>query len=50
MHGFISLLSGVLFGLGLMISGMTQPGKVIGFLDIFGDQKKLVCKRIEVII
>ena len=37
MHGFISLLSGVLFGLGLMISGMTQPGKVIGFLDIFGD-------------
>ena len=37
MHGFISLLSGVFFGLGLVISGMTQPGKVIGFLDVFGD-------------
>ena len=23
-------------GLGLMISGMTQPAKVLGFLDIFG--------------
>ena len=33
-----SLLSGLIFGFGLMISGMTQPGKVIGFLDIFGDQ------------
>jgi uncharacterized membrane protein YedE/YeeE len=27
---------GLLFGLGLMISGMTDPGKVIGFLDLFG--------------
>lgn len=29
-------LSGVLFALGLGISGMTQPAKIIGFLDIFG--------------
>ena len=27
----------MLFGVGLMISGMTQPAKVLGFLDIFGD-------------
>lgn len=37
MSTFISLLSGMIFGLGLIISGMTQPGKVIGFLDITGD-------------
>ena len=30
------LLTGLLFGLGLMASGMTDPGKVIGFLDLFG--------------
>lgn len=29
-------LCGVVFSLGLGISGMTQPTKVIGFLDIFG--------------
>jgi uncharacterized protein len=27
---------GALFGVGLAISGMTQPGKVIGFLDVAG--------------
>jgi uncharacterized protein len=27
---------GLIFGLGLLISGMTQPAKVLGFLDIFG--------------
>lgn len=31
-----SLCVGILFALGLGISGMTQPQKVIGFLDIFG--------------
>jgi len=30
----ISLLSGVIFGIGLVISGMTNPEKVIGFLSI----------------
>ena len=30
------LVSGFIFGLGLLISGMTQPTKVLGFLDIFG--------------
>lgn len=32
-----ALLSGVLFGLGLAISGMTDPNVVISFLDLFGD-------------
>jgi uncharacterized membrane protein YedE/YeeE len=27
---------GLLFGWGLMISGMTDPGKVLGFLDLAG--------------
>ncbi|QWG13316.1 YeeE/YedE family protein [Bradyrhizobium sediminis] len=31
-----SLLCGLVFGAGLLISGMVQPTKVIGFLDIFG--------------
>ncbi len=31
-----SLICGFIFGLGLLISGMTQPSKVLGFLDIFG--------------
>ena len=29
-------LVGLLFGLGLLISGMTDPGKVLGFLDLAG--------------
>ena len=30
------LLCGLIFGAGLLISGMVQPAKVLGFLDIFG--------------
>lgn len=30
-------LAGVLFSVGLAVSGMTRPDKVIGFLDFFGD-------------
>jgi len=33
---FIALLSGIIFGLGLSLSQMVNPDKVIGFLDIFG--------------
>ena len=29
--------SGVLFGLGLAMSGMTDPRRVLGFLDLFGE-------------
>lgn len=32
-----SLLSGTLFGAGLALGGMTDPARVRGFLDIFGD-------------
>ena len=32
----VGLFSGVIFSFGLVFSGMTNPGKVIGFLDIFG--------------
>ncbi len=31
-----SFACGLIFGFGLLISGMTQPVKVLGFLDIFG--------------
>ncbi|MEO1027985.1 MAG: DUF6691 family protein [Pseudomonadota bacterium] len=30
-------LSGLLFSAGLVVSGMINPAKVIGFLDLFGD-------------
>jgi uncharacterized protein len=36
MKNIISLISGLIFGLGLIISGMTNPDKVIRFLDITG--------------
>lgn len=36
-HSFVALLVGLLFGLGLTVSGMTQPLKVISFLDFFGE-------------
>ena len=32
-----SLISGIIFGLGLTISGMLNPSKVLGFLNIFED-------------
>ncbi len=33
---FTSFLSGLVFGLGLLLSGMSNPAKVLGFLDLFG--------------
>ena len=36
LHRIAEFVVGLLFGLGLMLSGMTDPGKVIGFLDLFG--------------
>ena len=32
-----ALVSGLVFGLGLAVSGMMNPAKVIGFLDVAGD-------------
>jgi len=37
MKGFIALACGLIFGVGLAVSGMTDTARVIGFLDIFGD-------------
>ena len=37
MNKIVSLLSGFIFGLGLTLSSMTNPAKVIGFLDITGN-------------
>ena len=36
MHAVWSSLAGLLFGLGLIVSGMTDPSKIIGFLDVAG--------------
>ena len=33
---FTSLLAGLVFGLGLIVSGMANPSKVLGFLDLGG--------------
>lgn len=33
----VNLFAGTLFGLGLTVSGMVNPQKVIGFLDFAGD-------------
>jgi uncharacterized membrane protein YedE/YeeE len=33
---FTSLLAGLVFGLGLIVSGMSDPAKVLGFLDLAG--------------
>ncbi|PTX00415.1 DUF6691 family protein [Pararhodobacter aggregans] len=37
MRPWISAASGALFGLGLLVSGMTDTAKVQGFLDLAGD-------------
>ena len=36
MNKLISLVSGIIFGFGLTVSSMTNPAKVLGFLDLFG--------------
>ena len=36
MHRLSEFIVGLMFGLGLLLSGMTDPSKVLGFLDLFG--------------
>ena len=36
MRELMALSSGLVFGLGLILGGMTDPGKVKGFLDVAG--------------
>lgn len=33
---FVCLLAGLIFGFGLVVSGMANPSKVLNFLDLFG--------------
>lgn len=35
-HRLTEFAVGLLFGIGLILAGMTDPGKVLGFLDLFG--------------
>lgn len=37
MKNILALFSGSIFGLGLTISSMTNPDKVLGFLDLFNN-------------
>ncbi|KNZ32147.1 MAG: hypothetical protein AD742_13645 [Methylibium sp. NZG] len=36
MNVFTALLAGLVFGFGLIVSGMAAPAKVLGFLDLAG--------------
>lgn len=36
MHSLFTYFAGLIFGLGLCVSGMNRPEKVLGFLDIAG--------------
>ena len=37
MNKLVSLITGIIFGVGLVISEMINPEKVLGFLDLFGN-------------
>ena len=37
MSRMIPLIAGLLFGFGLVLSGMTDPARVLGFLDVAGN-------------
>ncbi|HET7561964.1 MAG TPA: DUF6691 family protein [Rhodanobacteraceae bacterium] len=36
MKALVALVAGLVFGVGLVLGGMTQPAVVLGFLDVFG--------------
>ncbi len=37
MASLLALLAGLVFGIGLIVSGMANPAKVLGFLDLAGN-------------
>ena len=37
MKAVIGFITGLVFSLGLTLSGMTDPARVVGFLDVAGD-------------
>lgn len=36
MNALFALISGIVFGIGLIVAGMANPAKVLGFLDLAG--------------
>lgn len=36
MYAFFAFVAGLVFGIGLLVSGMVNPAKVLGFLDLAG--------------
>ena len=36
MHAVFAFIAGLVFGIGLIVSGMANPAKVLGFLDLAG--------------
>jgi uncharacterized protein len=36
MYAFCAFVAGLVFGMGLLVSGMVNPAKVLGFLDLAG--------------
>jgi len=36
MYAFTAFVAGLMFGIGLIVSGMASPAKVLGFLDLAG--------------
>ena len=36
MHTAVSFIAGLVFGVGLLVAGMANPAKVLGFLDLAG--------------
>jgi uncharacterized membrane protein YedE/YeeE len=36
MYAFFAFVAGLVFGIGLLVSGMINPAKVLGFLDLAG--------------
>jgi uncharacterized membrane protein YedE/YeeE len=36
MYAVFALVAGLLFGIGMLVSGMVNPAKVLGFLDLAG--------------
>lgn len=37
LNAIMALIAGLIFGLGLLVSGMSNPAKVLGFLDLAGN-------------
>lgn len=37
LRSLVAFICGAIFTVGLTMGGMTQPAKIVGFLDVFGD-------------